>query len=412
MSNVRELEILHVGHKGDGVAEIDDDLIYVPFTLPGERVRAEISDGRGKLLDVVVSSEDRVTPSCVHFGVCGGCALQHFARDAYLEWKRAQVASALRARDIHFDISPIISVGSHQRRRAVFSANRLGGRVVFGFYEGLSHNIVDVSECPVVVPEIVDALPVLRQLSEALLTGGGSLRMIVLACFNGLDVSVVLQEGSGATLKSSGLFDAFAGARIVRLSVDGELVYSQGVPLLTIDRVAVTPPPGGFVQAARAAEQHLAKLMIDALPKGTRRIADLFCGLGSFTFPLARFAHVLAIDSDADLIAALQKANSHAQGLKPIEMRVRDLMHDPLSRAELKDFDVVVFDPPRAGARAQVEAIAKSQVSTVVAVSCNHATFARDARTLLNGGYSLKKVVPIDQFVFAPDVEVFAVFRA
>jgi 23S rRNA (uracil1939-C5)-methyltransferase len=181
-------------------------------------------------------------------------------------------------------------------------------------------------------------------------------------------------------------------------------------PLLRVAGVAVEPPPGAFVQAAAEAEAAMTALAVEAVGKArARRIADLFCGLGAFTFALARTARVLAIDADRAMVTALAAAARGATGLKPIEAKVRDLFRDPLSPRELNSFDAVVFDPPRAGAKTQAEAIAASKVKTIVAVSCNPQTLARDLRALVDGGYRLERAVAIDQFLFTSHLEAVAI---
>jgi 23S rRNA (uracil1939-C5)-methyltransferase len=169
-------------------------------------------------------------------------------------------------------------------------------------------------------------------------------------------------------------------------------------------------PAETFVQAVAAAEHEIARMIVAAVGK-SKSIADLFCGLGAFTFPLAAKMRVASFDGDPAAIEALQAAAKRASGLKPIDARVRDLFRDPLSRTELNEFDAVVFDPPRAGAEAQAKRLAQSKVKTIVAVSCNPATLARDARHLVDGGYRVESVTPIDQFVYSAHVEIVAVFR-
>ncbi len=409
MAEALELTIARLGHKGDGIAEVDGAPIYVPFSLPGEHVR--VDGDRGELLEIIAPSDDRVPPQCQHFGRCGGCALQHLEFQSYLDWQRQQVVAALHARHIESDVLPVFSVGPGQRRRAVFGAIKRSQGVALGFYECHSNKLIDVRNCPVVVSDIEKALPLLRELADDVLPPLESARFTVVACDNGLDVAVECDGLAAGQQFDPAIARLAARTNIVRLTVNGDQIYGDGAPVLTIDSVKVVPPPGGFVQAARVAQEHMTGLLLAVLPKTTKRVADLFCGLGSFALPVARRAQVLAIDSDPRLIEALQQACQTAQGLKRVETKVRDLMQTPLSRTELKDIDAVIFDPPRAGARWQAEALAKSKVPLVIPVSCNVATFARDARILLDGGYSLQSVLPIDQFVFSPHVEIFAVFR-
>jgi 23S rRNA (uracil1939-C5)-methyltransferase len=202
--------------------------------------------------------------------------------------------------------------------------------------------------------------------------------------------------------------------RVARFSVGGETLVELARPRLTMGAGEVAVPPGAFVQAVQPSEAIMRERVLAALDGASaapKRIADLFCGVGPFTLALARRASVLALDSDATAVAALLAATRHAQGLKPIDARVRDLFREPLSARELAPFDTVVLDPPRAGAQAQARELARSQVETVVAVSCDPGTLARDMQILTNGGYAVGDVTPIDQFVYAAHVETVAVLR-
>lgn len=417
-----ELKIARSGAQGDGIAETPEGPVYVPFTLAGEVVRAEVQGDRGRLLEVLKPSPERVAPLCPHFTACGGCVVQHMAPLRYLEWKSEQVRAAFAQRGIVIESEPVIFIGPGQRRRAALSAVRTGRGVVLGFHAAGTHDIVDLEMCPVVVPAISQAIAGLRGLLEPLLSRRGELRVTVTAVDNGLDVSV---EECARELDAdvrSAIARAAAAMRLVRIVIGGDSIYESAAPELRFGagspgaagssrQAVVVPPPGVFLQASREAERRMTELMLAALPKKVKRVADLFCGLGTFTFPLAGRAEVLAVDGDKDAIAALKAAVRNASGLKPIEARHRDLFREPLSRKELEGFDAVVIDPPRAGARAQAEMLAKSKVGTIIAVSCAPATLARDVRVLLDAGYQVAGVTPIDQFAFSAHIEAVAVLR-
>lgn len=198
--------------------------------------------------------------------------------------------------------------------------------------------------------------------------------------------------------------------RLARLTRHGEIVAQRATPVLGIGRAQVALPPGAFLQATTAGEAALAGLVTTHC-QSARTVADLFCGVGPFALRLAEFARITAADNDADAVTALQRAAAQTQGLKPIEATERDLFRRPLSRAELRRFNAVVFDPPRQGAEAQARELAASTVPVVVAVSCNPATFARDARILVDGGYRLVRVTPVDQFLYSAHVELVARFQ-
>lgn len=409
MSEVREFEITRVGAQGDGVAETEEGNIFVPFTLAGERIRASVDGTAGHLVEVLTSSGDRVVPPCRHFTVCGGCALQHMAKPVYLAWKKEQVSAAFRARGIDAPLNDVVACRG-ARRRAVLSARGIGTGVILGFHKSGSHDLVDLDECSVLRPEIVSAFPALRELVAPVLSRRGETRVIATWTMGGLDVAMEDVAAKLTPELRAAIAKVASAARIARVSINGDPVYEGLTPSLRFGRAEAVPPPGGFLQAVAEMEDVLAQLIGDAVGK-SKAVADLFCGVGAFTYRLAERAKIFAADSDRRAIAALNTGLKKATGLKPVEACVRDLFREPLSATELRDFDCVVFDPPRAGADAQARMLAKSKVKTLVAVSCNPATLARDARTLIDGGYRLESVTPVDQFLYSAHIEAVAIFR-
>lgn len=404
-SEATEVDIVRLGAQGDGIAEAPDGTqCFVPFALPGERVRAA-GDSVPRI--IANASPERRLPICRHFGACGGCVAQHMRGGLYADWKRGIVAEAFRQRGLDAEVAPLEVVPAASRRRAVLTARRGAGDggVTLGYHRRRSHELLDIEECPVLVPAIVAALPALRAVAGATLSH--EVRLTVLATPAGLDVAI---EGAARRLDArSAAVLAQAAARhgLARLAVGGRVVLERTSPTLTASGVDVVPPPGAFVQAVAEAEAAMTAAVLDHVGR-PKRAVDLFCGIGTFTYALARTARVAAFDADAASVAALQAAVRHARGLKPIEARVRDLFREPLSARELAGFDAVVLDPPRAGARAQSEALARSAVAMIVYVSCDPATLARDARILVDGGYRLGRVTPIDQFLYSAHVEVVA----
>lgn len=412
MGDIVEYEIARLGAQADGVVDTPAGPVFVPNALPGETVLADNQGQRARLVEVLAASPHRIAPVCRHFGVCGGCAIQHLARDEYNAWKRGSVVAAFTSRGLDVPVSDLVHVGHGARRRAVLTAKRSGREVTLGFYAAGSHDVVDLTECIVIDPGIVQLLPRLKAFVAPLVPANGEARVTVLSAVNGFDVAVEI-DGMGTNLPPGQRARLASGAtelKLVRFSLNGEAVYQIADPVVAMGQAHVTPPPGVFLQASADAEATMAQIIVAALPKRAKRAVDLFSGMGAFSFALSARVRVLAIDSEARAIGALETAKRHAQGLKPIETRVRDLMREPLSRKELEGFDLAVFDPPRAGAQAQAEMLAKSAVPVVVAVSCNPATLARDARILIDGGYKLGRVTPIDQFIYSPHVEVVAVF--
>lgn len=402
--------IAALGHAGDGIAEIPHGRIFVPFTLPGETVEIERHGNRATPLRIVTRSPERIAPVCRHFGTCGGCALQHMDRAAYLAWKTDIVRTSFALHGIDAPVEAIVPAAqTGSRRRAVFSAAKTGRGILLGYHRRHATEIVDIAECPILVPAIVARLPLLRELATIAIKPKRQARITVLAAGNGLDIAI---DGGGKLDRRAGEALGRFGIEpdIARLTVDGTEIFRNRLPEVAAGPAALMPAPGGFVQAVAAAEQTLADVVLshigDAAP-----VADLFAGIGTFTLRLAAKAAVTAVEGDAALLAALDAASRRATGLKRIATLRRDLFANPLSPVELDRFAAVVFDPPAAGAKAQSEALAAAKVPKVAAVSCNPATLARDARILLDGGYRLMRVVPVDQFLFSAEIEAVALLE-
>ncbi|QGZ36352.1 class I SAM-dependent RNA methyltransferase [Stappia indica] len=415
MTQDATLDIIALAHKGEGRADTPDGPVHVPFTLPGETVRVRREGTRARLLEVLTSSPDRVEPACPHFGTCGGCALQHMDQAPILDWKRQQVVAAFAARGLEGLeplVEPTVDAGGRGRRRAVFAATRGGARILLGFHERSSHRLVDVSRCPVLVPEIVELLPVLKALAARVMPRKGEVTLTVLATPAGADLALA----SPAKIEpraTAGLIEEAMAAGIARLSLNGEVLVEARAPAIDMGGIPLIPPPGAFVQATEAGEEALAARVLAGVGKA-RKVADLFCGSGTFALRLARKATVRAVEGEASALAALDRAmRAGAGALREIRAERRDLFRNPLTAVELDDYgrgmEAVVFDPPRAGAEAQAKELARSKVPTVVAVSCNPGTLARDLRILVDGGYRISSVLPVDQFRFSPHIEVVAV---
>ncbi|MBI1244872.1 MAG: hypothetical protein GC202_07690 [Alphaproteobacteria bacterium] len=409
MTDTLELTIARLGASGDGVA---DGPIYVAGALAGERVRVRrIGKDRAQLVEVIERARERVAPPCAHFGTCGGCAVQHLADDAYAGWKTALVKAALAARGLDVAIEPMVRIAAPTRRRAELAARRTPEGVTLGFHESASGAIVDLASCAVLVPPLVALLPALRKLLAESLRPGETCDLHVTAADNGVDLLVTGR--SPDTRRRAALADFAAANRIVRIAWRRnpgdapEIVALHEAPRIDIGGVAVVPPPGAFLQAARAAEEALAGEAMDAIGKA-KRVVDLYAGLGTFSFPLAGRVH--AVEGDAAASAAMLAAARAAGRAGRITCEARDLARRPLLPEELDDYDAAIFDPPREGAGEQARHLAASTVPVVVGISCNPATFARDARTLVDGGYELKRVVPVDQFRWTGHVELVAIF--
>jgi len=407
-----QLNIVRLGHRGDGVAETENGPVYVPYALPGEIVTVEVVRGhpdRRHLLHIEKASHERSEPICKHFGACGGCALQHWSLAEYHPWKRSLVLEALAQANVIAPVGDLIDAHGAGRRRVVLHARRGVHDVLeVGFTAPRAHHIVAIDSCPVLAPGLAGALPAAWAIAETLRSTGKPLDIQATATDSGLDLDV---RGSGVL--SAGRRTALARLaethKLARLTQHGELVVQRTTPLLRVGRAHVPLPPAAFLQATTEGEETLARLTLGYLDK-VKHVADLFCGIGTFALRLAESARVSAADRDAEAIKALQRAAATTPSLKPIEAETRDLFRRPFVTTELKRFDGLLFDPPRQGAEAQAREIAKSKVSVVVAVSCDAATFARDAKILIEGGYKLESVMPIDQFRYSHHAEIVAKF--
>ncbi len=402
--------IVSIGAQGDGIAESG---MFVPLTLPGERVLVSGEGERAALQEILDPSPDRVAPPCPHFGECGGCALQHWARDPYLDWKNQLVRQALSRARIETEISAAFAAQPGSRRRLALHARREGREIVIGFKGRRSWRLTAISACTIADPRLVAALPALRRLAAPFLEHPKSAPILhVTLTETGLDVDVTGVERRGGGLSADARMraaEAAGAADMARVTLAGEMIYQARAALIRVGPATVALPAGAFLQAVAGAEAAMAALAVEAA-QGARGIADLYCGVGAFTFRLAAIAPVLALDASAPAIGALRAALASAPGLKTIDAQARDLDRRPLLAMEMNRIDVVVLDPPRAGAAIQCAELARSRVERIIHVSCNPATFARDARTLIDGGFALDRVRTVDQFLWSPHIELVGMF--
>ncbi|MBU1326150.1 MAG: class I SAM-dependent RNA methyltransferase [Alphaproteobacteria bacterium] len=411
------LNIERVAGQGDGLARGPDGAVFVPLTLPGEVVEAEVAEDRGEVVELIVASAARVAPPCPHFGDCGGCALQHWAAAPYLDWKRGQVVHALAREGLEVEVSPTAATPAGTRRRvALHARRRMDGTVALGFKARRSWRLVELGTCVIADPRIVRALPALAEVAAAMFEHPKSAPSLhVTVTDSGLDVDVTgVERRTGGGLSGDARARAIAAATaadLARLSLAGEVLFMRRPPVVSFGPARVVLPPGGFLQASPQAEAIMVAEVV-AAARGARKIVDLFCGAGTFTFPLAEIAPVLAADAGAEAIAALNAGRRSAPRLKPVTAHARDLFRRPLSPFDLKGCDVAVLDPPRAGAVEQVRQLADARtIERVAYVSCNPVTFARDAAVLVAAGLRLERVLPVDQFLWSGHVELVATFR-
>jgi 23S rRNA (uracil1939-C5)-methyltransferase len=400
----------------------DGTTLYVPRTLPGERVRARALGKRGEgaagTLDAIVEpSAERVTPPCAHFGACGGCALQHWRTDAYLAWKSGLLEAALRRAGYAPSLAPIVAVGEGARRRMDFAARRQRGTLLLGLHAPRGGEVIDLHECYVLHPRLFALVAPLR----AVLRGLAALRREASVFANLLDsgTDLLLRTDAALTTQDRVALAAFARehgvARIAWARGTGatETACELRPATIALGGMTVAPPPGAFLQAAGAGEAAIVAAVLAGLPERLApraRIAELYAGCGTLTFALAAHAPVEAFEGDAAASAALAAAANRAGLSGRITARQRDLVRQPLLAADLGRFAAVVLDPPHAGAVAQIAHIATSKAARVIYVSCNPATLARDAAVLRGVGFALRAATPIDQFLWSSRLESVCVF--
>ncbi|HAI28448.1 class I SAM-dependent RNA methyltransferase [Thalassospira tepidiphila] len=429
-----DVTVEQIGARGDGIAHVaapdgKSVLIYVDCVLPGDKVRVALRQKRGdgygaEVVSEIARSDGYSAPRCAHFKECGGCALQHMNDDDYRSWKRDKAIVALQRAGIDpqdaeglvgdVEISPPAS-----RRRAGFSVHVGATGVFVGFHGRFSHTVLNVPDCAVLRPELMTFRKAFVAFLEACPPAQARdiKEVFVTLTDTGLDVLVHASNDPDLDMRQD--LAAFADDQnIARLSWKtgdrpDEPLAARHTPVVHFENIDVPIAPGGFLQATSHGEEALVRAIKAAVVEiAPKNVADLFCGVGSFTFSLAlagKRRSVTAVESDPRAVELLQYAVG--QSGSPIKVMRRDLFRQPLVGDELTGFDLVVFDPPRAGALAQCEALAADGPEWVIAVSCNPATFSRDMRVLRNSGYEIEKVVPVDQFLWSSHLEIFAILR-
>ncbi len=401
--------VARLGHLGDGIAVTDAGQIFVPGALPGEVVDGTLQDDRLTDTRIVTPSTVRVRPPCMHARSCGGCQLQH-ASDAFVaDWKVQVVQSALAGQGLTAPFRPIITSPPSTRRRATLAARRTKSGALLGFHARASDTLVAVPGCKLLHPDLIAALPGL----EALVRIGGSrsaeVALTVTRSKAGVDVAVSGGKPLDGALRLD-LARIIEAHKFSRLTWADETVALRDQPVQRFGTATVVPPPGAFLQATEAGELALLSAVRAALGP-QKRVIDLFAGLGTFALPLAQENEVHAVEGDAAMTAALDKSLRQTENLRRLTVETRDLFRRPLEPDEFKGVTGVVIDPPRAGAEAQTDRLARAGVPVIAAVSCNPVTFARDTRILLQAGYRLDWVQVVDQFRWSTHVELVGCFR-
>ena len=410
-----EVEVTRLGAAGDGIGETPAGRVYLPGALPGEHWQARLAgraaDGwRGEALACRVAAA-RAEPVCPHFGRCGGCRLQHLPQPALAAHKRQRIAVALARRGFGgVPVAETVTAPLASRRCLRLGIGKIGGQLRLGLRARASHRLEPIDVCPIACPELQALLGPLAAGLASALAAPWPAELSLTATMTGIDL--VLWSDRAASFAERERLAAMAGMLdLARLSWGaGEPLVVRRQPAVQLSGILVEPPPGSFLQATAFGEATLVEA-VRTWSAGCRRAVDLFAGLGTLSFAVhPDVRDMRAYEADAAAVVALHRAASRA-GWHALKAERRDLDRRPLAAAELKGRDLAILDPPRAGAAAQVPALAAARLRRIIYASCSPESFARDARRLVDGGFRLIEVRPIDQFLFAAEVELMALFH-
>ena len=427
------LTIKYIGSRGEGVSNLTTEINYkesdynffTPFTLPGETVVVKptlsTSEGiRADLVEIKSPSPKRVDPKCEHFFQCGGCLLQHWNFEDYSLWKVNKIALPILKISPTANIKKIKTSSIKSRRHAKLKAKKNKSNTIIGFNEYRSKFITKINKCLIIDLELEKFIHELEEPLHQLLYIGDEVDILVNLLDNGVDLLITKIDKVDFN-KLNIFIEAIAKSSIVRFhrrlkcNTD-ELLFKKDLPSLSNKSFSTItfPPPGGFLQATIEGENAILNSVIQGLneTKKIRLICELFCGSGTITLPLLKKKyHVHAFELDNECLKALYNASRKEGFGNRVKTKVRDLKNFPLTSVELTMYDVIIIDPPRSGAKVQFANIARSNIPTIISISCSVNTFVRDSKILIDSNYELKWVQPIDQFLFSAHVEIVALFK-
>lgn len=414
-----ELCVESLGGLGDGIASHEGVPVFIPKTLAGEKVRVRITgrtreNARAELLEVLTPSPHRQPAACTHYAQCGGCTLQHMDDATYREFKLRRARDAVRMAG--YDpalLAPLVQIPPASRRRTEFKIIYTPTGVSLAYLGTRSHEPVAIEDCKILSPILHSTSASFSAVFATLLSKERLHSLQLTEASNGVDVVIEAAHALADETKKK-LIDNIP-PHCIRLSLtDGkrlQALWQNATPVLALKKASVAIPPSAFLQASLDAQNAITARVAEAL-SGAKRVVDLFAGLGIYSLSLPKGTFALAVESDRRMVEAIRRAATQNKLEAEVKALVRDLFVSPLPAKELSDFDAAVINPPRTGAKAQCEQIALSSgLRRVVMVSCNPATFTRDAKILREGGFSLKSVVPIDQFTWTAHLEMVALFE-
>lgn len=415
---VDKVNIDELGGRGDGIAKLNGKTVFVPYSAPGDVIDIKLSGAKGRLRHIHQKSPHRAPPVCAHFTKCGGCGLQHIDGDYYKNWKEGLIKTALKNQGINdVDILPLqVSPPSSRRRTSLQAIGRGDGKIVLGYAEKGSHNLIDITMCPILVPEIVALIEPLREFLRKLLKKQQKMTIQITKGDNGLDV--VFKSKGEVDLNLRMDLAEFAQtndlARVSWLDTSlkkpyYEMLAERRKPYVTFEGHKVFFPEGAFLQATVEGQNALISAMLEGLD-GASRVVDLFSGCGTFSITAAKHASVHAVENNEEMLSALKSSANMMTDIKQVSTEFRDLFLRPLLPYELNTYDAAIIDPPRAGARHQMTEIINSDIGKLIMISCNPLTFARDVENLVAAGFKMGAVTPVDQFLYSAHLEIISVF--
>ena len=393
--------ILTLNSRAEGVTA---DGTRVPRALPGE----EIALGKENKFKIILTSKDRITPVCAHYKGCGGCSMQHSTQSFIKDWKSNVIKSCLSARGLETIIKPILTSKTNSRRRVTLHGMKTKKSVTVGFFKRNTHELISTPSCELVNPEILSAFSLFEEITLIGATRKSIIEISVTVSKEGLDLNILNGKklDNQSIMKITGLCESF---NIARITWNEDLLANFLNPTIVFQGIAITPPPNAFLQATEQGQEILiTNAMLSVFDSD--KVIDLFSGCGTFTLPAAKRSEVLAIDKTKSMLTAIDQAWRETTGLKKVTSRSQDLFKEPVGKEELNSFDAAIIDPPRVGAEAQSHELAKSHIKRISSVSCNPRTFSRDAKILVDSGFKLDWVQPIDQFLWSSHIELVAQF--
>lgn len=410
--------------KGLGVATTSLGEINLPYVLPGEIVEFERHLYRNKITNIlkqiIEASPQRIKPTCKYFGACGGCLLQHLNKEEYINFKNEIIAKALQEENIITKINPLIIISNSSRRRANFEVIKKNDQIFLGFHRYHSHQIINIDECPALVPQLSKLIQPLKEILFNILPNKQKAKIFLTQASNGIDMLFVIEDKIYLDNEKKNLLSTFAKENCIikikfRFKQTDELIYQTEDPYIKFNNIQVGIDAESFLQASFLSDEILSNIILKyclaITPKNKEElsIVDLFCGRGTFTLPLSNHFNVQGFDSDKAAIRALKKVASQTKF--NVQIFERDLFSSPLKIKDLNKYQLAILNPPRAGAKAQIQEMADSKIDDICYVSCNPESFIEDSKILLQGGYKLLEVTPVDQFYWSPHLEVVGFFK-